>query len=79
MVEDKRDRSIVRAMVDLAHTLDLEVVAEGVEDEAILRQLATFGCDRAQGYHVARPMPAAELVRWLQERGQGHGREQLAA
>jgi diguanylate cyclase (GGDEF)-like protein/PAS domain S-box-containing protein len=72
MVADKRDRSIVRAMVDLAHTLDLEVVAEGVEDEAILRLLATFGCDRAQGYHVARPMPAVELLRWLHLRGQGN-------
>jgi EAL domain-containing protein (putative c-di-GMP-specific phosphodiesterase class I) len=44
----------------------LEVVAEGVEDEAILRLLVNMGSDRAQGYHIARPMPPTELVRWCQ-------------
>jgi EAL domain-containing protein (putative c-di-GMP-specific phosphodiesterase class I) len=66
MVAAKRDRAIVRATIDLSHSLGLEVVAEGVENEAILRQLVEMGSDRVQGYHIARPMPPTELVRWCQ-------------
>jgi EAL domain-containing protein (putative c-di-GMP-specific phosphodiesterase class I) len=66
-------------MVDLAHTLGLEVVAEGVENEPILRLLTAFACDRAQGYHLARPMPAAELMRWLHARGVADANGLLAA
>jgi diguanylate cyclase (GGDEF)-like protein len=69
MAEDDRDRSIVRAMVDLAHTLGLEAVAEGVEDLPVLWLLAELRCNRAQGYHIAKPMPAAELARWLSRAG----------
>jgi diguanylate cyclase len=79
MVEDTRDRSIVRAMVDLAHTLGLEAVAEGVENDEVLRLLGAMRCDRAQGYHVARPMPAAELKWWLRQHGVGDVDEQPAA
>ncbi len=79
MVADGRDRSIVRAIVDLAHSLGLQVVAEGVESEAILQLLGSLQCDRAQGYHMARPLPAAELKRWLRERGHADAFELLAA
>jgi len=41
-------------------------VAEGVEDDATWGHLATLGCDVAQGYHISRPVPAAELARWVQ-------------
>jgi diguanylate cyclase (GGDEF)-like protein/PAS domain S-box-containing protein len=61
------DTAIVRSTVDLAHNLGLNVVAEGVEDQWTLDLLATFGCDRAQGYHIARPMPAAAFSKWLGE------------
>jgi len=64
LVADKRDRAIVRATVDLAHSLGLEVVAEGVEDEASLRLLTEMGSDRAQGYYIARPLPPSQLVKW---------------
>ena len=59
--DDATDDTLVRATIDLAHALDLEVVAEGVEDQAMLDALTRLGCDRAQGFHIARPTPAAEL------------------
>ena len=59
------DTAIVRSTADLAHNLGLNVVAEGVEDQWTLDLLATFGCDQAQGYHIARPMPGAAFTGWL--------------
>ncbi len=53
---------IVQAMVDLAHSFGLEVVAEGVEDERTALVLRRLGVDQAQGYYFARPMPADQLV-----------------
>jgi diguanylate cyclase (GGDEF)-like protein/PAS domain S-box-containing protein len=63
------DTAIVRSTADLAHNLGLTVVAEGVEDQWTLDLLATFGCDLAQGYHIARPMPSAEFAGWLGSSG----------
>jgi diguanylate cyclase (GGDEF)-like protein len=57
--------AIVRSIVDLGHNLSMRVVGEGVEDEAGLRLLQELGCDRAQGYHMARPMPFDSLVELL--------------
>jgi predicted signal transduction protein with EAL and GGDEF domain len=59
------DTAIVRSTNDLGHNLGLTVVAEGVEDEWTLDQLSIFGCDLAQGYFIARPMPAADLAGWM--------------
>jgi diguanylate cyclase (GGDEF)-like protein/PAS domain S-box-containing protein len=59
------DTAIVRSTADLAHNLGLTVVAEGVEDQWTLDLLSSFGCDQAQGYHIARPMPSADFVAWL--------------
>lgn len=58
-------RRIVQAMIDLGHALDLKVVAEGVEDDVTMATLAEMGCDIAQGYHIARPMPAADMRQWI--------------
>jgi EAL domain-containing protein (putative c-di-GMP-specific phosphodiesterase class I) len=58
-------RAIVRSIVELGHSLGLQVVAEGVETEQVIAILAAAGCDIAQGYLLARPMPAAELAGWL--------------
>ncbi|MBV0932243.1 EAL domain-containing protein [Marinobacterium sp. A346] len=55
---------LVRAIVDMSHAMQLEVVAEGVETTDDLMALQRLGCDQAQGYHVARPMPADELLQW---------------
>jgi EAL domain-containing protein (putative c-di-GMP-specific phosphodiesterase class I) len=57
-----RDVTLVRSTIDLAHSLGLRVVAEGVEDEEALELLAGLGCDLAQGYLISKPKPASELV-----------------
>jgi diguanylate cyclase (GGDEF)-like protein len=67
MTECREDERIVRSVVALAHSLDLLVVAEGVETAAHLETLAALGCDLAQGYHVGRPLSADSLERWLSE------------
>jgi diguanylate cyclase (GGDEF)-like protein len=81
MTEDGDDAFIVRSTIDLARNLGLEVVAEGVETEAVWDQLALLGCDVAQGYYLSRPVPAAALAEWLAERGDADmpGREGFAA
>jgi diguanylate cyclase (GGDEF)-like protein len=61
------DAIIVRSTIDLAHSLGLTVVAEGVEDENVLDALVGYGCDAAQGFHFGRPAPAEELTTWLGE------------
>ncbi|SBT37262.1 putative bifunctional diguanylate cyclase/phosphodiesterase [Micromonospora narathiwatensis] len=65
MVDDPDDAAIVRSMIELAGALGLRVVAEGVEDERTWRLLHAAGCDVAQGWFHARPMPAGELAAWL--------------
>ena len=59
------DAVIVRSTVDLAHSLGLKVVAEGVEDERALARLVEYGCDTGQGFYFSRPRPADELTEWL--------------
>ncbi|WP_313519287.1 bifunctional diguanylate cyclase/phosphodiesterase [Pseudomonas sp.] len=56
---------LVRAMIDLAHNLGLEVVAEGVESAEQLALLARFGCDQVQGYLISRPLPLEQLSQLL--------------
>jgi diguanylate cyclase len=68
MANDESDAVIVRSTIDLAHNMGLKVIAEGVESQDILDLLAILGCDAAQGYHFARPMPADQIVQWLRER-----------
>ena len=67
MMRDRNDAAIVRAAVDLGHNLGLAVVAEGVEDQQTWHGLVAIGCDAAQGYYMSRPIPAADLTRWLGE------------
>ncbi len=62
---DQNSAAIVRATVELAHALGLEVIAEGVEDAASLSRLRALSCDKAQGYHIARPMPADRVAAWV--------------
>ena len=64
MERDLDDARIVRSTIDLAHNLGLYVVAEGVETLKALKLLGRLRCDEAQGYLIARPMPAGEFVAW---------------
>lgn len=65
---DAEDRAIARAVIQLAHALDMHVIAEGVEHEAQHQLLHEMGCDEVQGYLHGRPMPVADLAGWLQQR-----------
>ncbi len=66
MLVNPAHAAIVRSIVDLGHNLDLHVVGEGVESEAVWEILRDTGCDSAQGYLLARPMPVEQLARWLE-------------
>ena len=61
-----KDAMIVRSIIEVAHNLNLSVVAEGVENEAIRQQLALLGCDEAQGWHIGRPMPVEAFEAWAE-------------
>jgi diguanylate cyclase (GGDEF)-like protein len=65
---DSDDAVIVQSTIDLAHSLNLTVVAEGVETELAWRKLRDFGCDQAQGFYLAKPMPPQALTGWLLNR-----------
>ena len=65
VASDPDDAAIVRSMIDLARALGLRIVAEGVEDERTWRMLVEAGCDLAQGWYFARPMPPERLLDWL--------------
>ncbi len=58
---DPQADAVVRAIVELSHTMGLTVVAEGVETAEQLATLAGIGCDASQGFHLGRPAPASEL------------------
>lgn len=65
MANDKRDASIVKAAVDLAHNFGLKVIAEGIEDERTLDLLSAMGCDCGQGFYMAKPMPYDDFIVWM--------------
>ena len=65
MESREENRKLVHAMINLAHNLELEVVAEGVETPEQLDLLRGFGCDQVQGYFISKPLPLAELVEYL--------------
>ncbi|MFN8020242.1 MAG: EAL domain-containing protein [Acidimicrobiales bacterium] len=62
LTRDDQDLVIVRSMIDLGHNLGLQVVAEGVEDEATLELLHSLGCDVVQGYHLGKPAPLVQAI-----------------
>jgi EAL domain-containing protein (putative c-di-GMP-specific phosphodiesterase class I) len=64
LLDDPTDLAITRAIIGLGHTLGLRVVAEGVESAAVAEALCAAHCDELQGYHFARPLPAAEFAAW---------------
>ncbi len=68
LVSESADRAVIRAVVDIAHTLGLRVVAEGVEHEEQDALLAQLGVDEVQGYLHGRPMAALDMAAWLRKR-----------
>jgi EAL domain-containing protein (putative c-di-GMP-specific phosphodiesterase class I) len=65
---------VVDLIIEVAHSLHLRVVAEGVEDPSQLARLAEASCDEAQGYHFSRPLPAAGVTDWVDAHVPGVGR-----
>lgn len=72
--DDATSRAIVKAVVDLGHSLGLEVVAEGIEDARALEVLRQLGCDTAQGHFVSPPLDLAGLERWMAAQAQSFRR-----
>jgi len=67
MLDDRQDELIVESTIHLAHSLSLKVVAEGVENAALIDRLTNMGCDEAQGYYIGRPMALAQIDEWMAE------------
>lgn len=68
LAEDDEDKILVRSTIELAHNLGMQVTAEGVENEESVELLRGYGCDTLQGYHICRPVAAADLEDFLKER-----------
>ncbi len=68
LIDDPSDAAIAEASISLAHKLDLEVIAEGVETAKQLEFLRTHGCDMVQGYYLSKPLPWPELMKFLQRK-----------
>ena len=67
-LSDAHNLAVTRYSIELARTLGLETVAEGVEDPLTLDMLHSLGCDLAQGYHFSGPLPVDDFARWIERR-----------
>jgi len=65
ILEDPTNEVIVSSTVQMAHSLGLQTVAEGVEDEATLQKMMRLGCDMIQGYYYSKPIPEQDVSDWL--------------
>ena len=74
LATDHEDAAIVRAIIQMAHSLGLRTVAEGVETQDVLDHLRLFHCDETQGYFHARPMPAADFIAFFQAQQAGEAK-----
>jgi diguanylate cyclase (GGDEF)-like protein len=79
LMPDSRNFAIVNTMIDLAHRLGMRAVAEGIETAEELNALRKTACDEVQGYHFAKPMPAAALLSWWHTRERAYAAIQRAA
>jgi len=64
---DQTDQHIVKAIIELAHALDMQVVVEGVDSEECLAMVRDLGCERAQGFFIARPMRSDLVKKWVDD------------
>lgn len=67
LIHSEEADAIVNSTINIAHTLGLEVVGEGIENQETLTRLKELGCDIGQGYFIARPMPLEELMDWTSQ------------
>ena len=78
ITETRSDRQLVAAMVELGHSLDLEVVAEGVEHRQQLAELRSLGCDQVQGFFISPALPFDELCYFMDAYNMGREDTQLS-
>ena len=64
MGHNERYQTFVQSLIAMAHALNFEVIADGVESEVVSDELRTLGCNHAVGYYISVPMPAAEIIQW---------------
>jgi EAL domain-containing protein (putative c-di-GMP-specific phosphodiesterase class I) len=69
MLEDKGDRAIVQGIIALAKAFERQTIAEGIETESHYQMLIDLGCELGQGYGIAKPMPACEIINWMSTYG----------
>jgi diguanylate cyclase (GGDEF)-like protein len=77
--QSRESRLVIQAIIELAHSLDMKVIAEGIEDYATLQFLQKQGCDKAQGFFIGRPVPADQIGQWLQQRKLAQEQQRLKA
>jgi len=65
ILTNEEDQRIVRAIIELAHTLDMKIIVEGVENRKMVDMIASFGCDYMQGYYFSKPLPIFEFQKLL--------------
>jgi EAL domain-containing protein (putative c-di-GMP-specific phosphodiesterase class I)/GGDEF domain-containing protein len=75
IVSNQNTRSLVQAIIELAHNMGFKVVAEGIENEDILNVLLKMDCDYGQGYYYEKPMTKENPITWLSNRGEHHEKE----
>jgi EAL domain-containing protein (putative c-di-GMP-specific phosphodiesterase class I) len=68
MSSDARNAIVVRSTIELAHSLGMRTVAEGIEDAFTLERLRSLGCELAQGFHLSKPLPTSRLEDWWDAR-----------
>ncbi|RDE24221.1 EAL domain-containing protein [Motiliproteus coralliicola] len=79
LCESQDSRSIAEMVIELSHSLNLQVIAEGVEEQQQAERLAELGCHEAQGYFYAKPMEADALLRWLMNQEPGNTQRNTSA
>lgn len=67
MLDGEKNTSIVKSTIDLAHSLGMHVIAEGIENEQVLNRLIEMGCDYGQGFLMGYPMPYEKMLSWMNE------------
>ncbi|MDQ7085808.1 MAG: EAL domain-containing protein [Sulfurovum sp.] len=65
ILDNIEDQRIVHAMIDLGHSLGMEIVVEGVENREMVDMIASFGCDYIQGYYFSKPLPVIEFQKLI--------------